>query len=71
MSHNDLICEVCNDASMQLKCSFCRKGLCYACAHFELVGSGCGTIYPLYYCPSCAYDDSINPNAGFKDRRRK
>jgi hypothetical protein len=35
--------------------------------NFELVGSGCGTVYPLYYCPECARNEQINPNAIFKD----
>ena len=68
MSEIKEICEVCNKNEAQIKCSSCRMALCYNCAHFELVGSGCGTVYPLYYCSRCAHDEKINPNAGFKDQ---
>ncbi|MBN2254532.1 MAG: hypothetical protein JW736_02395 [Deltaproteobacteria bacterium] len=65
---NTEVCSVCRKAPGVITCSGCRKVLlCLSCAHFELVGSGCGTVYPLYYCPACAYDEQINPNACFKD----
>jgi len=48
-------------------CSGCNGAVCVACHHLELAGSGCGTVIPLYYCPKCAFDEKINPNAGLKD----
>lgn len=60
-------CPFCGKEAVLLKCSGCDGEVCEACHHFELVGSGCGTVIPLYYCPKCAVDEKINPNAGLKN----
>jgi hypothetical protein len=44
---------------------WCRKPLCEACAHFELLASGCGTVVPAYFCATCVVDPFCNPNAIF------
>jgi len=59
-------CSFCGKEAVLLTCSGCSAEVCEACHQLELVGSGCGTVIPLYYCPKCAVDEQINPNAGFK-----
>jgi len=29
----------------------------------EIVGSGCGCVWPVYYCLNCISNPAINPNA--------
>lgn len=58
-------CPFCGKPDVLFTCSGCRGDVCPACHHFELAGSGCGTVIPLYYCPTCAVDERINPNAVF------
>ena len=58
-------CPFCCRAAVLITCSGCGGEVCEACHHFELAGSGCGTVIPLCYCPSCAVDEKINPNAAF------
>jgi hypothetical protein len=36
----------------------------------ELVGSGCGCVWPVYYCLLCVSDPLINPNALLRDPDR-
>jgi hypothetical protein len=44
---------------------WCRKPLCEACARFELLAEGCGTVVPAYFCATCVVDPFCNPNAIF------
>jgi len=48
-------------------CLGCQRSICQECAVFELIGSGCGCVWPAYYCPECARNQAINPNACFRD----
>ena len=49
-----------------MTCIDCKAVLCEKCAHFELLAEGCGTVVPAYFCPTCAVDMLINPNAIFR-----
>lgn len=60
-------CSVCGDDDVFASCSGCGDPLCARCAAFELAGSGCGSVWPLYYCPVCVMDPKSNPNAVFKE----
>ncbi len=55
-------CEICGGKVFTV-CPGCGKAVCQACARFELIGSGCGSVWPVYYCPACVQDPVINPNA--------
>ena len=55
-------CEICR-GQVFTTCLGCGKAVCQACARFELIGSGCGSVWPAYYCPGCVMDPDINPNA--------
>jgi hypothetical protein len=60
--------EVCGNCGKRLSfiiCTGCEIPLCQECACFELIGSGCGTVIPAYYCLLCVKDARINPNAVF------
>ncbi|MCX7635751.1 MAG: hypothetical protein N2Z74_08415 [Syntrophales bacterium] len=59
-------CEACGREGGFTPCADCRRELCSSCARFELVGSGCGTVIPVYFCPTCVMDPLINPNAVFR-----
>ncbi len=61
-------CPFCGNQAVLITCSGCNVEVCEACHHYELVGSGCGTVIPLFYCPKCAFDELINPNACLKDK---
>lgn len=65
MTEGKKTCMVCKKAKAVTKCSGCEMLLCEKCAYLELFGYGCGTVIPTYYCPSCARDSNINPNAVF------
>jgi hypothetical protein len=52
---------------MFTECPGCGKALCQACARLELIGSGCGSVWPLYYCPACVLNRDINPNAVLRE----
>lgn len=51
-------------------CLGCGIPVCEACARFELIGSGCGCVWPAYYCHACAFDPAVNPNASFREPER-
>jgi hypothetical protein len=59
------VCGHCGKRSSFIKCTGCEIPLCQECACFELIGSGCGTVIPAYYCLLCVKDARINPNAVF------
>lgn len=59
------VCGHCGKRLSFIKCTGCEMPLCEACACFELIGSGCGTVIPAYYCLACVKDAKINPNAVF------
>lgn len=67
MTQGNKKCSFCGKEAVLYTCSGCSVEVCEACHRLELLGSGCGTVIPLYYCPKCAVDEKINPNAGFKD----
>lgn len=58
-------CGHCGKRLSFIKCTGCELALCQECACFELIGSGCGTVIPAYYCLVCVKDARINPNAVF------
>lgn len=64
----DEVCRTCGNTKIFSKCLGCDASLCEACSVFELIGSGCGCVWPAYYCSVCALDPYINPNALFRDR---
>ena len=59
------VCGHCGKRLASIKCTGCEVPLCQECACFELIGSGCGTVIPAYYCLLCVKDPGINPNAVF------
>ena len=59
-------CEICR-GQVFTTCPGCGKALCQACARLELIGSGCGSVWPAYYCPACVMDPDINPNAMLRE----
>ncbi|HET6459703.1 MAG TPA: hypothetical protein VFG29_02840 [Syntrophales bacterium] len=61
------LCDICTKAKVFTKCLGCAVSLCEGCACFELIGSGCGCVWPAYYCFACVHDPHINPNAVFKE----
>ena len=67
MEPNGKACETCREKAVFALCLGCGAGVCEACALFELIGSGCGCVWPAYYCPKCAWDPMVNPNAAFRD----
>jgi len=67
---NEVLCGICVKAKVFAKCLGCSVSLCERCACFELIGSGCGCVWPAYYCFACAHDPLINPNAAFRELDR-
>lgn len=61
------ICAICEQGKKFTACTGCGKSVCETCSRFELIGSGCGTVWPVYYCRQCSQDPHINPNAVFRD----
>jgi hypothetical protein len=57
----------CEKAGFFVACLGCGMPLCEPCARFELIGSGCGCVWPVYYCTACARDPMINPNAALRE----
>jgi hypothetical protein len=64
-------CARCGHDQIFTKCLGCDMPLCESCSRFELIGSGCGCVWPAYYCPACAVDPHVNPNAMFRDPETK
>jgi len=63
----EIVCAKCDNPKTFAKCLGCEAVLCESCSIFELIGSGCGCVWPAYYCIDCVYNPSINPNAAFKE----
>jgi hypothetical protein len=63
MTPGPTTCAVCAQHPVFTNCTGCGTGICESCAHFELIGSGCGCVWPAYYCSRCVADPLINPNA--------
>lgn len=61
------ICGKCGHSKVFAVCLGCGAPLCEGCSRFELIGSGCGCVWPVYYCSACAHDPCINPNAMFRE----
>ncbi len=59
-------CLTCGNGNVFTSCAGCGILLCQECSNFELLGSGCGTVWPVWYCGRCVSDALINPNAAFK-----
>ena len=59
-------CDICR-GQVFTTCLGCGKAVCQECARFELLGSGCGCVWPAYYCPACVMDPDINPNAMLRE----
>lgn len=66
---NDLkeVCVKCRNRKTFTVCIGCGSEVCEECSRFELIGSGCGCVWPAYYCLSCCRDPHINPNAMLRD----
>ena len=60
-------CAMCGWRRLFTTCLGCGLELCDRCARFELIGSGCGCVWPVYYCQSCVQNPSINPNAMLRE----
>lgn len=60
-------CELCLENEAYTICLGCGKSACERCIRFELIGSGCGCVWPAYYCLRCVMDPMINPNAAFRE----
>jgi len=60
-------CEICREKIVFAPCLGCGKRVCDACSRFELIGSGCGCVWPAYYCTDCVGDPLVNPNAMLRD----
>ncbi len=65
----EIVCAKCRDPKAYAKCLGCEVTLCESCSIFELIGSGCGCVWPAYYCFDCAHDPCINPNAMFREKK--
>ncbi len=61
-------CGTCGGAKVFTTCLGCGAPMCEACSRFELIGSGCGCVWPAYYCRVCAGDPQVNPNALFREQ---
>lgn len=61
--NSEIVCALCGATPVFTACLGCGKLTCRPCSHFELIGSGCGCIWPAYYCIACARDPFINANA--------
>jgi hypothetical protein len=59
-------CQICG-GEVFTSCLGCQKALCKECSRFELIGSGCGSVWLAYYCPVCVQDPCVNPNAALRD----
>lgn len=67
MEKKEKMCETCRRKVVFAPCLGCGAGVCETCVQFELIGSGCGCVWPAYYCTNCAWDPYVNPNAAFRD----
>jgi len=56
-------CDKCRENRAVNVCLGCHAAICESCSHFELFGSGCGCVFPAYYCLTCAEDPNRNPFA--------
>ncbi|MCX7816163.1 MAG: hypothetical protein N2317_01455 [Syntrophales bacterium] len=65
------VCSVCGSVNIFARCADCRKPLCERCARFELLAEGCGTVVPVYFCPTCVVDPLVNPNAIFWEMKAR
>jgi hypothetical protein len=63
----DVLCGTCGREKGFTTCLGCGMPVCEKCARFELIGSGCGCVWPAYYCRTCAFDPAVNPNAAFRE----
>jgi hypothetical protein len=63
----DALCRKCGQEKVFTPCLGCGMPVCETCVRFELIGSGCGCVWPAYYCYTCAFDPAINPNASFRE----
>ena len=66
MEKNEL-CGICDKEKAFALCPGCGISLCEHCSCLELIGSGCGSVWPVYYCMTCVQNPMLNPNAIFKD----
>ncbi len=67
MTGEDNKCGQCGRSRVFTTCLGCGTPMCEDCSRFELIGSGCGCVWPVYYCKTCVCDPSINPNALLRD----
>jgi hypothetical protein len=63
----DTLCRKCGQEKVFTPCLGCGMPVCETCVRFELIGSGCGCVWPAYYCYTCAFDPAVNPNASFRE----
>lgn len=54
---------VCGKRLAVYTCKWCGVALCSECFRFDLLGSGCGSVHPIYGCEKCLKDPAINPFA--------
>lgn len=62
-----MVCELCRENEFYTNCLGCGAKVCEKCIRFELIGSGCGCVWPAYYCIRCVHDPMVNPNAIFRE----
>ncbi len=67
MTVGEETCGICKERKNFTHCIGCGISLCESCSCFELIGSGCGCVWPAYYCPPCSRNPLVNPNAFFKE----
>lgn len=56
-------CNFCGREKVFTFCKGCDLPACEDCCRLEIIGSGCGCVWPVYYCLRCIKDPAINPNA--------
>jgi hypothetical protein len=67
MAADENTCRLCNRAKRFTICTGCGVPVCEGCSRFELIGSGCGCVWPAYYCLKCVDDPMTNPNAALRE----
>lgn len=60
-------CSLCRTRKVWTACKGCDRPVCEDCCRLEILGSGCGCVWAVYYCLKCISDPLINPNALLRD----
>jgi hypothetical protein len=67
MAEKETRCGICQTEKPFTICTGCQEPVCDGCSRFELIGSGCGCVWPAYYCLKCVDDPMVNPNAALRE----